>query len=294
MFLAGFTIKGAYLIITILQAAIPPPVVNEPAAASKGATAAPTENLTEAQIKYQLAQKQAMAMKMNNGGQAAPGQGNFNVLASLLQSGRLDPNVMAQLVANVRSDDPASRQKAMQQLSSLMSLQKQQSINSVSQATGALSNAGGATGLNAAQQQQFLAAMQARALQANQANQTQVATSGTSNEQNQNAQQNAQQLQQQQQLLMQQRQAQLAAQNQNNANNGTAAPTPGQPRPTPQTVWSGSISWTMKGADNQPQKCECEQEKADVKGSFQWIACFSVHRPTLHSFKPTFGHRVST
>jgi hypothetical protein len=62
-------------------------------------------------------------------------------------------------------------------------------------------------------------------------------------------------------LLQQQRAAHMAAQqNAAGAANRPATnttPTTTQ-RPSAQTVWSGSISWTMKGAtDNQPQKCEC-------------------------------------
>lgn len=227
---------------------------------------------SDAQLKYQLAQKQAMSQKMAQAAQAAGpgGAANYNVLAQLLQSGKLDPNIMAQLVANVRSDDPSLRTKAMQQLGSLMQLQANQnksSLNTVAQATAALSNAGGASGTNLQQQQQFLAALQQRA----QAQAAQNAANNGQSQQNQAQQQQAaqqggqttaQQLQQQQQQLLlqqqQQRQAQLASQQNNTgtAAANTAVPANGPGRPNPTKVWTGTISWTMRSADNTPQKCE--------------------------------------
>lgn len=251
----------------------------EPAKQSPMPAAAPA-GPTEAQIKYQAAQKQAMSLKM---AQTAKAQGNqaggFNVLASLISSGRLDPNIMAQLIANVRSDDPALREKAMRQLTSLMQLQASQKAqmgpggqSAVPNATSAnnLASANGTAAGNSAnqstvlqQQQQFLASMQARqAQQAQLAQSNQQNAQTLSNQQNQTAAQSQQSASQaaalqQQQLLLQRQQA-LAAQhnasNTNPSNAGAAAvppagtsAQPGQGAALP--IWSGSISWMMKGQE---------------------------------------------
>lgn len=246
---------------------------------------------SEAQIKYQLAQKQAMSNKM---AQAAKAQGNqpggYNMLASLISSGRLDPNIMAQLMSNVRSDDLALRNKAMQQLTSLMQLQaSQRSQVTAGQGNNAAPAAGvgnaGANGTgaipnptSASQQQQFLAlaAMQARqAQQAQLAQGTQQSPSTQLNQTQQNQQnqatpvqpqpqttpqQTAQQIQQQQQLLLQRQQAAMAAQHANMTPNSTATPVPppGNPptgRPTAQPIWSGTLSWMLKGQDRSKFPC---------------------------------------
>lgn len=247
--------------------------------------------MSEAQAKYQMAQKQAMSLKMAQAAQAARGgegaQGGFNVLASLLSSGRLDPNIMAQLVANARSEDPTLRNKAMSQLSTLMSLQaKQGNANAAAGGnTGGNANPG-QNASNLLQQQRVLAAMQARQQQQNAQNAAAQNNNAAANPQQPPQQQQQPTLQapapivnqaqnqtqqtaptsapsaspsltqQQQLLLQQQRQTQLAAQ----ANLGIAPPmNAAQPnaaagRANTQRVWTGTISWTMKAADNSPQK----------------------------------------
>jgi hypothetical protein len=246
------------------------------------AGAAPgTENLTEAQIKYQLAQKQAMGLKMSQAAQP-------NILASLLQNSRVDPATLAPLVAGLRGQDPATRQKAVQQLMSL--LQKQPGSSS--------SPMNATPGSTAYQQQQFLAALQQRhAAQAAQvaAQQTQnqntaaqvAAVTGSVGATQPGAsgsgqQTTAQQLQQQQLLLQQQRAAQIAAQQSLGAGTGNATgatqppAAPGAAARTP--VWSGTITWNFKAGEGPPQSCKlergyCKSERLTCQGSFLSTAC---------------------
>lgn len=272
---------------------------------------------SEAQIKYQQAQKQALAYKMAVAAAQAGGGGGpaLQALANLIQNGRLDPTVMAQLIANMKHEDPATRHKAMQQLSSLVQPRNQNNGN-MNAATQALNNMNGNQGPSnspSLQQQQFLAAMQARQQQ-----QQQQQNAQAGNNQNNAAQTNAQQPQQpqqqqsqqpqqpqqqqqqqqnqqqpqmpgvrppgdnkptpqqQQQQLLQQQQQMLALQNlasqQNTGNTGgnlTNNPTaPGTAvPPRPNRVWQGSISWTMKGSDNKPQKCKLSVRLYQLTGT---------------------------
>lgn len=294
---------------------------------------------SEAQIKYQQAQKQALAYKMAVAAAQAGGGGGpaLQALASLIQSGRLDPTVMAQLIANMKHEDPATRHKAMQQLSSLVQSRNLNNGN-MNAATQALNNMNGNQGPSngpSLQQQQFLAAMQARQQQQqqqqnaqagnNQNNASQASTQPQPPQQQQQQPQQQQQQQQpsqqqpqmpgarppgdnkptpqqQQQQLLQQQQQMLALQNlasQQNAgnNSGNVTNNPAGPGtavpPRPNRVWQGSISWTMKGSDNKPQKCKLNLlcSKLTKQGSFRSIARSSPRRSTPTTCTSTRGRR---